>query len=382
MKKSITMLVAGLMSLTLAACSAPAPSATPAPTAAASASAKPSTTPSAMPSATPAATPAVTASATPAATPSASASAAAKPASNGKKLYIIASSDTGPFWTPLVAAAKERGAQSGYELVVRTGVSGDPARPQKMLEATQEGIDQKAVAIGLSAIDPDMFNRKAKEAQDAGIKVIAFDTDIKSPENRKSYVGTNNFEAGVTLGTKAAADLKAKGIKSGKISTMVFSGSTQNMIDRIKGAKEGFAKEMGADNANFKWLELIINDNNAGEGKRQFEAQIVANPELNVIFTFGVESVITGTMEAIRSQNKAGKIFHYGFDYSPTFEIGIKDGLITGIVDQDCKAIGTTLVDTMIAAAEGKEIKPVYPINVNWVEAKDIMAYGAKKMGK
>lgn len=299
-----------------------------------------------------------------------------------KKLYFVSLNDQGPYWMPLIESAKKTAEEKGYNLIVKSGVAGDPSRPQKLLEAIQEGIDQNVAGLAMAALDPEMFDKKAEEASAKGIKVVTFDTDIATSDYRLSYIGTDNYEAGMELGKKSAADMISKGITSGKVTCITYSGSAQNMVDRYKGLQEGFAEGMGEYADNFTWCEWIINDLSASEAKRQLESQIIANEDLRAVFTLGTESVITGAMEAIKSQNKQGVLLHYGFDYSQTFEPGIEDELITAIVDQNCAEIGRTIVEKMIDAAEGKEIDNTYPIAVNWVLADEIIEYGKMKMNQ
>lgn len=297
-----------------------------------------------------------------------------------KKLYFVSLNDQGPYWMPLIASAKKTALEKGYELVVKSGVAGDPSRPQKLLEAVQEGIDQKVAGLAMAALDPQMFDKKAVEAKDRGIKLVTFDTDIATKENRLSYIGTDNYQAGVVLGEKSAEDMLNKGVTSGKVTCITYSGSAQNMVERYRGLQDGFKEGLGEHADNFTWLEWIINDLSASEAKRQLEAQMIANDDLKAVFTLGTESVITGAMEAIKSQNKQGKVLHYGFDFSETFVPGIPDQLITAIVDQNCAEIGRTIVEKLIAAVEGEEIDEIYPIDVNWVTADEIEEYGSKKL--
>lgn len=299
-----------------------------------------------------------------------------------KKLYFVSLNDQGPYWMPLIASAKKTAADKGYDLVVKSGVAGDPSRPQKLLEAVQEGIDQKVAGLAMAALDPQMFDNKASEATEKGIKVVTFDTDIATSDYRLSYIGTDNYQAGVVLGKKSAEDMKLKGISAGKVTCITYSGSAQNMVERFRGLKDGFEEGMGDHAGNFTWLEWIINDLSASEAKRQLESQMIANEDMKAVFTLGTESVITGAMEAIKSQNKQGEVLHYGFDYSDTFVPGIADQLITAIVDQNCAEIGHTIIEKLIAAVEGKEIDSVYPIDVNWVLADEIEEYGNKKLNK
>jgi len=295
---------------------------------------------------------------------------------DGPTLYLITLNENGPYWKPLIESAKEKAGERGVRLVVRSGQPGDSSRPQKLIEMVQEAIDQRADGIAMAALEPEMFDVKAAEAMKAGIKVVTYDTDIRSSGNRLAYIGTNNYDAGKKLGRQGALDLKKRGITGGRLTTVAYSGSAQNMVERYIGLKDGFNEAMGDNAVHFTWCQWIINDLSVSRAREQLETQIMSYPDLRAVFTLGTESVITGTMEAIRSQKLEGVLYHYGFDYSPTLEAGVDEGLITGIVDQNSEAIGSMLVDKLADAVAGQEINKEYPVDVTWIEAEDLKEYG------
>jgi ribose transport system substrate-binding protein len=295
-----------------------------------------------------------------------------------KTLYLITLNKEGPYWKPLIQSAQEQARERGFCLIIKAGLPGDSSRPQKLIEMVQEAIDQNADGIAMAALEPEMFDIKAAEAMAAGIKVVTYDTDIRTYGNRLAYIGTNNYEAGMELGRRGAEDLIERGITKGRLTAVTYSGSAQNMTERYRGLKDGFNQAMGKDAALFTWCDWIINDLSVSRAKEQLETQIILYPDLKAVFTLGTESVITGTMEAIKSQNLQGILYHYGFDYSPTLAAGVDEGLITGIVDQNCQVIGRTLVDKLADAVEGREIGKEYLIDVTWIEANEIKVYGEK----
>lgn len=297
---------------------------------------------------------------------------------NEKKdiLYIISLSGVGPYWEPLLNSAKKEAEARNYQLIVRSGVPGDYARPQKLINMMQEAIDQGALGIALAELVPGMLDVKAREAVEAGTKVITYDIDIKTQDNRLAYVGTDNYEAGIEMGKRAAQDLIDKGVTQGRLTTVTYSSSAQNMVDRYNGLKEGFQEVMGDDMESFDWCDWIINELSVSKAKEQLQSQIMNYKDLNVVFTLGTESVIVGTMEAIKSQNLQGKIYHYAFDYSPTLVDAVDQELVTGVIVQNSEEIGRTLISCLADAVEEKEIKDKYPIDVIWVEAKDLKEYG------
>lgn len=301
-------------------------------------------------------------------------------ASNAKKtLYFIPIVDTGAYWSPMKKAAQDRAKELGYELVFKTSPSNEPQKNEKHLGFVDEGIQNEAAGIAVAPIDPDMFDKKIKEVKESGIPVVTFDADVKTKENRTAYVGTDNKLAGEELGKQGALYLKSKGISKGKIALVAVNLTQTTMTYRQEGIKKGFEETMGADAKNFVWLEPIQDNDQAAESKKQLEAQITANPDMVAVFSLGSEGPDTGVMEAIKSQNKAGKIYHFGFDYTPTWENGVKSGLITGIVDQDSYAIGRTVIDVLDKKIKGENVDENYPVAVKWVPADQIIEYGKEK---
>lgn len=296
-----------------------------------------------------------------------------------KTLYFIPIVDTGAYWNPMRKGAEDTAEKLGYELIVKTSPPAESQKNEKHIGFINEAVSNGAAGIAISPIEANMFKNPIKDAMDAGIPVITFDADLEDEENRTAYVGTDNFLAGKDLGMKAAEEMKEKGITSGSLSIVCVDRAQPTMIAREKGLKEGFEEIMGADAANFKFLETIQDNDQAAVSKEQFEGQIIANSDLVTVFSLGSEGPDVGVMEALASQDKSGEILHYGFDYTPTWEKGIEDGRITAIVDQDAYNIGVQVIENLVKVIEGGTIDSTIPISVNYVKAEEIIEYGVDK---
>ncbi|EPH95817.1 MULTISPECIES: sugar ABC transporter substrate-binding protein [unclassified Enterococcus] len=299
-----------------------------------------------------------------------------------KTLYFIPIVDTGAYWSPMRRGAEETAEKLGYELVVKTSPPAEAQKNEKHIGFIREAISNNAAGIAIAPIEQNMFQPPILEAQDAGIPVITFDADLENEADRTAYIGTDNVEAGRKLGENAAKEMKEKGITSGSLSIVCVDKSQPTMIAREKGLREGFEEVMGADAANFTWLETIQDNDQAAVSKSQLEGQITANSDLVTVFSLGSEGPNVGVMEAIESQNKAGEILHYGFDYTDTWKKGIEDGRITAIVDQDAYTIGVQVIENLVKAVEGEDIDSTIPIPVNYVQAKDLIEYGESKQAQ
>jgi len=306
-------------------------------------------------------------------------SASAGDSKEKKVIYYIPIVDTGAYWSPMKNAAQLEAAALGYELVVKTTPPSEAQKNERHIGFVDEAIRKNVAGIAIAPMDPDMFDNKVKEAKDAGIPVVTFDADVNTAENRIAYVGTDNKLAGEQLGEEGAKELKEKGIKSGKIALAAVNLTQTTMTYRQEGVKKGFEKVMGEDAKNFEWLEPVQDNDQSSVSKQQIEGQIVANPDMVAVFSLGSEGPDTGVMEAIKSQGKGGKIYHFGFDYTTTWENGIENQLITGIVDQDSYEIGKTIIDVLDKQIKGETVENNYPVKVKWIKANEIINYGVEK---
>jgi ribose transport system substrate-binding protein len=303
-------------------------------------------------------------------------------AANSKVLYFIPIVDTGAYWSPMKKAAEDEAKALGYQLVVKTSPPSETQKNEKHIGFIDEAIKNKAAGIAIAPIDPDMFDKKVKEASDAGIPTVTFDADVNTKQNRTAYVGTDNTLAGEQLGQNGAKYLKDKGITKGKIALAAVNLTQTTMTYRQSGIKKGFEEVMGDNAKNFEWLEPIQDNDQSAESKRQLEGQITSNPDMVAVFSLGSEGPDTGVMEAIKSQGKEGSIYHFGFDYTPTWENGISNNLISGIVDQDSYQIGKTIIDVLDKKIKGEKVDDNYPVPVQWVTADKIVEYGKNKQSQ
>ena len=296
-----------------------------------------------------------------------------------KTLYFVPIVDTGAYWNPMKKGAEDAAKKLGYTLVTKTSPSAEPSKKEKHIGFIKEATAKGVAGIAVAPIEKKAFVKPIKEAMSKDIPVITFDADLANKDDRTAYVGTDNVSAGKELGKKAAEEMKAKGITKGSIAIVCVDVAQPTMIDREKGLKEGFEEVYGADAKNFKFLATIQDNDQPSESKKQLEGYISANKDLVTVFSLGSEGPDVGVMGAIESQGKAGQILHYGFDYTDTWLKGVDDGRITAIVDQDAYKIGYQVIEDLVKASKGEKLDKTIPIDVKYVKAADLKAYGVEK---
>ncbi|GMA50908.1 hypothetical protein GCM10025857_22650 [Alicyclobacillus contaminans] len=126
--------------------------------------------------------------------PASSSSSAAFTGQSGETYYMITFLSGIEYWKGVLAGAKEA-AKDLHVNVVYTGA------PQYDInqEATtlQQVIAKKPAGILITSINEKALTPYINQAIQAGIPVIAFDSDAPSSQ-RYSYLGTSNVEAGQT----------------------------------------------------------------------------------------------------------------------------------------------------------------------------------------
>ena len=149
-----------------------------------------------------------------------------------EKYYLVASNTKIAYWQAAANGLSSAGAKMG----IKTELVG-PATydPKAQREAFQKAVAAKPSGIMISAADPEMMTADINAAIAAGIPVITMDSDAPS-SHRLFFVGTNNYQAGLTGGRTLVQKLGRKG------NVVVLTIPAQsNLIDRLKGYQDAIA---------------------------------------------------------------------------------------------------------------------------------------------
>jgi ribose transport system substrate-binding protein len=134
-----------------------------------------------------------------------------------------------PYWQAAGAGFSRAGAQ----FKVRADFLGpNNYDPKAQRDALDRAVQQKATGILLGVTDPALLKDSIDKAIAAGIPVITIDSDAPASK-RLFFIGTNNYQVGMTGGQRLAQELKGKG------NVVVFTMPDQhNMVDRLRGYRD------------------------------------------------------------------------------------------------------------------------------------------------
>jgi ribose transport system substrate-binding protein len=158
------------------------------------------------------------------------------PHDSNEYFVFVAANLQVPYWQ----AAGAGFAKATAQMKVRTDYLGPNSYdPKAERDALDQAVQQKATGILLGVTDPALLKDSIDKAIAAGIPVITMDSD--SPASKRLFfIGTNNYEVGMTGGQRLAQELKGKG------NVVVFTMPDQhNMQDRLHGYRDALERTPG-----------------------------------------------------------------------------------------------------------------------------------------
>ncbi len=142
---------------------------------------------------------------------------------------LVAANLQVPYWQTAGAGF----ARAGGQMKVRTDFVGpNNYDPKAERDALDKAVQQKATGILLAVTDPALLKDSIDKAIAAGIPVVTIDSDAPASK-RLFFIGTNNYQVGLSGGQRLAQELKGKG------NVVVFTMPDQhNMQDRLRGYRD------------------------------------------------------------------------------------------------------------------------------------------------
>lgn len=195
---------------------------------------------------------------------------------------------------------------------------------KEQITVLEQVIAKKPSGIAISAIHSDALDVTIYKAIDAGVPVVLFDSDAPK-SNAYSYIGTNNYNAGVT----AAHEISDMLNNNGKVAVITLSNNQQNQIDRLKGFQETIEGQ-------YPDIKVVAIKN--GKGNQLVSKQAVIDilkqhPDLKGIFVTEASGGV-GVGEAAILLNKVHQVKIIAFDTDKQTLDMVKDGTIAATLAQ------------------------------------------------
>lgn len=279
------------------------------------------------------------------------------------KLYIplVSKGFQHQFWQAVKAGADKAAAEFGVEVTFEGPDT--EAQVDKQMDMLAAALAKKPAAIGFAALDSQAATPLLKQAQEAGIPIIAFDSGVDS-DIPATTVTTDNLAA-----ASLAADKMAELIGgAGKVALVVHDQTSRTGIDR----RDGFVNEVAAKYPNIEIVDIQYGGGDQLQSTEITKAILTAHPDIKGIFGANEGSAI-GVLNAIRETGTKGVVV-IGYDSGKLQKDAIRSGEMAGAITQSPVGIGYETVKAAIAAIKGEKLPATIDSGFAWYDKTNIDA--------
>lgn len=279
-----------------------------------------------------------------------------EPAASGENLPATAEADAMSRWTfgiiyPMAdryyETVTERASRAAEEAGVRLIIKApDEANLEQQIRMMETLIQQGADGIAISPIHSEALAPVIDKAVEAGIPVICFESDAPA-SRRLAYIGTDNIQAGETMGHAISQLLKGRGM------ILVSTGFSDSMHlrERLEGMLAYIHRETKID-----VLEVRYHQGIPEQALLDLEGMIDDHPHFDA---FVALDIVSGATSILVWKAMGLNRYALTFGLMPEIEEAIRNGQITMAVSQDEQRWGELIVSQLLKAVEGEEV-PAY----------------------
>jgi ribose transport system substrate-binding protein len=277
------------------------------------------------------------------------------------KIYIplISKGFQHQFWQAVKSGADKAAEEFGVEVTFEGPDS--EAQVDRQIDMLAAALAKKPAAIGFAALDSQAAIPLLRQAKEAGIPIVAFDSGVDS-DIPVSTATTDNVAA-----ASLAADKMAEFIGGeGQVAVIAHDQTSRTGIDR----RDGFVNRMAEAYPN---IEIVTVQYGAGDQLQSTEIAksiLIANPDLKGMFGTNEGSAI-GVVNGVR-ENGAEGITIIGYDSGAAQKEAIRSGLMAGAITQNPVGIGYETVKAALMASKGEAVPETIDTGFYYYDASNI----------
>jgi fructose transport system substrate-binding protein len=283
----------------------------------------------------------------------------------GYAIGIVEQQLANPFFGALGNAAKAAAEANGLEVIMAESATAGDAASQ--VTAIQDMINRGVKGISLDPANAAAVVPAVQEARDAGILVVAVNTETDPADAVAATFETDNFAGGVLMGQWAKAKL---GDTPARVALLDY-----DLTDKTSKARhDGFLSGFGLTEESPEIAGSIQTQANADSGRTAMENLLSANPDINVVYTIN-EPMAVGAAAAIEAAGLDHEVVVVSIDGSCSGVQAVKDGQIGATVMQFPSRMGEMAVQAIMNFVETGE-EPSGIIDTGTVLITDVVVEG------
>ena len=219
---------------------------------------------------------------------------------------LITKTDTNPFFVKMKDGAQSAADAQGMELQSFAGK--EDGDNESQVQAIETLISAGATGFLITPSDSKAIVPALDKARQAGLLVIALDTQTDPPDAADGTFATDNFQAGLLIGQWAKTKFDAEG-KQATIAMLDLSPNAPSVdVQRDQGFLQGFGidiadKAVIGDESDPRIVGHDVTDGDEEGGRTAMENLLQKNPSINLVYTIN-EPAAAGAYEALKAAGK------------------------------------------------------------------------------
>ncbi|MBU5313913.1 ribose ABC transporter substrate-binding protein RbsB [Tissierella carlieri] len=272
-----------------------------------------------------------------------------KSTDGAKKIGLVISTQTNPFFVSLKEGAEAKAKELGVEIIVLDSQD-DPAKEiSNMEDLITKGVD----LILVNPTDSDAVVNSVRAANDAKIPVITLDRASNGGEVL-SHIASDNVAGGKMAGEFIIEKLGGKG----NVVELEGIAGTSAARDRGQGFNEAVA------GSELKVVAKQTADFDRVKGLDVMENILQSQPDIQALFAHNDEMAL-GALEAIKASGR--DIMVVGFDATDDAVASVNAGEMAATVAQQPTLIGSIGVETAVKSLNGEKVEASIPVELSLV---------------
>lgn len=290
------------------------------------------------------------------------------PTPSQHSVALVAKSTQTEFWLSVFAGAEAAATEYNLDLSIIGPETEEDYEAQNQMVA--DAVEAGAAALVFSAIDYENNAAAIDAAAQAGLKIVAIDSNVDSSAV-STYIGTDNYAAG-QMAAQAALDRISGPLKVGIINYDISSANGQ---ERERGAVDTFTQSNRAE------IVSVINTlAEAGHAQTDTAALLKQYPQINVLLAFN-EPTSVGAANAVEALGLSTEVFLVGFDSNVATVDGLQEGSVDALIVQNPYAMGYLGVESAYNLLSGhtSDMKPIVDTSTQIVDRRNLFSMDSQK---
>jgi fructose transport system substrate-binding protein len=219
---------------------------------------------------------------------------------------LITKTETNPFFVKMKEGAQAQASELGADVQSFAGKKDGDNESQ--VAAVENLISAGAKGFMITPNDSKAIVPALDKARQAGLLVIALDTQTEPPDAADATFATDNFAAGEAIGKWAAGKFEEEG-KEAKIAMLDLNPDGVSVdVQRDQGFLTGFGIDVAdpakiGDESDARIVGHDVTDGAEEGGRTAMENLLQKDPGINLVYTIN-EPAAAGAYEALKAAGK------------------------------------------------------------------------------